>query len=44
LDTAIDWGRYAELLAYDDSSQILFLEPGGVPGLVRGSAELSGPH
>jgi NitT/TauT family transport system ATP-binding protein len=28
LDTAIDWGRYAELLAYDDSSQILFLEPG----------------
>ena len=29
LDTAIDWGRYAELLAYDDSTQILFLEPGG---------------
>jgi NitT/TauT family transport system ATP-binding protein len=29
LDTAIDWGRYAELLAYDDSSQILYLEPGG---------------
>ena len=28
LETAIDWGRYAELLAYDDSSQILFLEPG----------------
>jgi len=28
LDTAIDWGRYAELLAYDDSSQILYLEPG----------------
>jgi NitT/TauT family transport system ATP-binding protein len=28
LDTAIDWGRYAELLAYDDSSQVLFLEPG----------------
>ncbi len=28
LDTAIDWGRYAELLAYDDSTQILFLEPG----------------
>jgi NitT/TauT family transport system ATP-binding protein len=30
LDTAIDWGRYAELLAYDDSSQIFYLEPGGV--------------
>jgi NitT/TauT family transport system ATP-binding protein len=29
LDTAIDWGRYAELLAYDDSSQVLYLEPGG---------------
>jgi NitT/TauT family transport system ATP-binding protein len=28
LDTAIDWGRYAELLAYDDTTQILFLEPG----------------
>lgn len=27
LDTAIDWGRYAELLAYDDTSQIIFLEP-----------------
>jgi NitT/TauT family transport system ATP-binding protein len=26
LDTAIDWGRYAELLAYDDTSQIIFLE------------------
>jgi NitT/TauT family transport system ATP-binding protein len=29
LDTAIDWGRYAELLAYDDSSQVLYLEPSG---------------
>lgn len=28
LETAINWGRYAELLAYDDSSQILYLEPG----------------
>ena len=30
LDTAIDWGRYAEILAYDDSSQALYLEPAGV--------------
>ncbi len=30
LDTAIDWGRYAEILAYDDSSQALYLEPTGV--------------
>jgi NitT/TauT family transport system ATP-binding protein len=35
LDTAVDWGRYAELLAYDDSSQTLFLEPGGVAGFFR---------
>ncbi|MBM4295139.1 MAG: ATP-binding cassette domain-containing protein [Deltaproteobacteria bacterium] len=27
LDTAIDWGRYAEILAYDDGSQVLYLEP-----------------
>jgi NitT/TauT family transport system ATP-binding protein len=26
LDTAIDWGRYAELFAYDDSSGELYLE------------------
>ncbi|MEW6387002.1 MAG: nitrate/sulfonate/bicarbonate ABC transporter ATP-binding protein [Thermodesulfobacteriota bacterium] len=29
LETAINWGRYAELLAYDDSSEVLFLEPTG---------------
>jgi len=26
LDTAIDWGRYAELFAYDDDSGELYLE------------------
>ncbi len=26
LDTIIDWGRYAELFAYDESSRILYLE------------------
>jgi NitT/TauT family transport system ATP-binding protein len=26
LDTAIDWGRYAELLAYDDGSQTIYRE------------------
>jgi NitT/TauT family transport system ATP-binding protein len=40
LDTAIDWGRYAELLAYDDSSQVLFLEPGGAPGFARDNFNL----
>ncbi len=27
LDTVVNWGRYAELLSYDDSSGILSLEP-----------------
>jgi NitT/TauT family transport system ATP-binding protein len=29
LETAANWGRYAELLVYDDSSGIFYLEPGG---------------
>jgi NitT/TauT family transport system ATP-binding protein len=29
LETAINWGRYAEILAYDDSSEVLYLEPTG---------------
>lgn len=29
LDIAINWGRYAEILAYDDNSEIIFLEPTG---------------
>ncbi|MBV9282539.1 MAG: AAA-associated domain-containing protein [Chloroflexi bacterium] len=31
LDTAIDWGRYAELLAYDDDAGAFFLEEAGQP-------------
>ena len=26
LDTAIDWGRYAEVFAYDDDAEVLYLE------------------
>jgi NitT/TauT family transport system ATP-binding protein len=26
IDTLIDWGRYGELLAYEDSSEIISLE------------------
>ena len=26
LETVIDWGRYAELLAYDDDEEMLYLE------------------
>lgn len=27
LDTAVDWGRYAEILAYEDASEVIYLEP-----------------
>ncbi len=27
LETAVTWGRYAELIAYDDSDEVLYLEP-----------------
>ncbi len=27
LDIIVDWGRYAEILAYDDDQEILYLEP-----------------
>ena len=29
LDTAVNWGRYAELLAYDDSNAVIYLETAG---------------
>jgi hypothetical protein len=44
LDTAIDWGRYSELLAYDDTSQVLFLEPGGAMGFGKAPAGPSNPQ
>ena len=32
LDTAVNWGRYAELLAYDDNAELIYLElAGSVP-------------
>jgi NitT/TauT family transport system ATP-binding protein len=30
LDTAVDWGRYAELFAYDDDTGTFYLEPGAL--------------
>ncbi len=27
VDIAVDWGRYAELLAYDDTEEVFYLEP-----------------
>jgi NitT/TauT family transport system ATP-binding protein len=44
LDTAIDWGRYAEILAYDDSSQVLFLEPGGATEFIKKNVGAPGPQ
>lgn len=29
LDTAVSWGRYAEILAYEDNTELIYLEPGG---------------
>ncbi len=31
LETAVNWGRYTELLAYDDSNEVFYLESGGLP-------------
>jgi NitT/TauT family transport system ATP-binding protein len=30
LDTAVDWGRYAELLAYEDGAEAIYLVPGAM--------------
>ncbi|MDW8031212.1 MAG: AAA-associated domain-containing protein [Candidatus Bipolaricaulota bacterium] len=35
LDIAITWGRYAELLTYDDSTRMISLDPAGIPALVQ---------
>jgi len=32
LDTAVNWGRYAELLAYDDSNAVIYLETADAEG------------
>ena len=32
LETIINWGRYAELIAYDDDDDVLYLEPDGSGG------------
>ena len=29
IEVAVNWGRYAELLAYDDADEMIFLEPTG---------------
>ncbi len=31
LETMVHWGRYAELIAYDDASEVIFLETAGSP-------------
>lgn len=28
IETAVNWGRYAEILSYDDDSEMVYLEPG----------------
>ena len=41
LNIAIDWGRYAELIDYDDSSEVLSLDVSG--GRVMVEAVTSSP-
>ncbi|MCC6362705.1 MAG: AAA-associated domain-containing protein [Bryobacterales bacterium] len=31
MQIAVDWGRYGELLAYDDGKEMFYLEPAGAP-------------
>jgi NitT/TauT family transport system ATP-binding protein len=36
LETIVNWGRYTELLAYDDTRDVFYLEPAGAaPGLAE---------
>jgi NitT/TauT family transport system ATP-binding protein len=39
LDTAVDWGRYAELFAYNDNTGAFFLEEGNGDASASGSEE-----
>src|SRR5262249_30496884 len=36
LDTLVSWGRYAELLGYDDSTEVITLETAASSGTVNG--------
>jgi NitT/TauT family transport system ATP-binding protein len=45
LDTIINWGRYAEILAYDDGNETMYLEQGAsTPQEDLGPAETSSLH
>ncbi len=35
LDIAVDWGRYAEILSYEDASEVIYLEPGATTSTVQ---------
>ncbi len=37
LETIIDWGRYTELLAYDDTRDYFYLEPAGAAPVAAGN-------
>jgi NitT/TauT family transport system ATP-binding protein len=36
VETVVNWGRYAEILAYDDDEETLYLEPAGQAAVGRG--------
>ena len=36
LETIVNWGRYTELLAYDDTRDYFYLEPAGAAPVAAG--------
>jgi NitT/TauT family transport system ATP-binding protein len=40
LETIVNWGRYTELVAYDDTRDVFYLEPtGAAPSLTGNSGK-----
>ena len=35
IETMINWGRYAELITYDDDEEMVYLEPGVVQAAIH---------
>jgi NitT/TauT family transport system ATP-binding protein len=40
VEMVVNWGRYAELLAYDDDEETLYLEPAGQSAAARGGSSV----
>ena len=42
LETIVNWGRYTELLAYDDTRDVFYLEPSGIAPTSAGIGTAAG--